>query len=84
MNGPTKVPSGELSTNTVLDTGRGTFNGLNIATGTVEVYDGQDNTGKLLFKGSTGIEFNPGVRYTEGLYVDVETGTATAVVYYGA
>ena len=81
----TSLASGLLTTNALLFEGRGMFRGVNIHQGTVSIYDGVDATGKLLFRGSAEQAFSDsGIRFTEGLYVDVETGDGEAVVYWGS
>lgn len=85
MSSPTSIPSGLITDDTQVFTGRGTFNGVNVLTGTIAIYDGTDNSGKLIYQG-TGETFDTtnAIRVTEGLFVDAATGDGEAIVYYGA
>jgi hypothetical protein len=80
------------STNTQVKTGAGIFNGLNVNTGqsgaSIKVYDGTDNTGRLIGTysavavGGAAVPAG-GLPFTTGLFVVTAGGSpADVTVYY--
>jgi hypothetical protein len=94
----TSVSTGLLTASAVIFQGRGMLNAVEaIADGTnamtMNVFDGLDNTGKLLVRADvaagavtpdTGASIQTPVRFTTGLFVElVGTGAPSGLVHWG-
>ena len=87
MATPTCLSSGLLTEDTQLTEGRNLLHGAKaLEDGEVRIFDGEDNTGKLLLVVGTDptIVFSERpIRVTEGIFVEITGAGAEAIVYFG-
>lgn len=82
----TIVESKEVSADGAAITGKGTFYGASVFAGTAKIYDdAAAATGNLLMETSLpGLALPFGVRFQNGIYVDLTTGPVTVYFTRGA